>query len=322
LSPTPSLAGPWSVASTIPSGDIAVSPEAQLQQQHQLPCTDVKAAAVATPVPPISSAMACAGQVPGQRVFRRVKSESRIRSLEGPHRQALCSRSLTLNPPQSWCNSRGNAGVGYVSFDDEEHPRRVLKPIENSTDKDNIGSKSGSASGSANPKSADAVVTRRCRTPSPSGLKPKAATPCWGKENQMAHLRQAAAAEDRKRARAHAAGYELPEQQAVLSARRRASASAKRWASDGIGQSGRLEITRQELFRRRDARIRRFLEEGMSRDSKVPKARSKPKSIHASSHDEEQVDLTTMEAEADALSEELCRPLTPPKPCPLPEYTL
>merc|ERR1712072_1062933 len=94
-------------------------------------------------------------------------------------------------------------------------------------------------------------------------------------ENQVASLRQVAAAEDRKRVRARAAGYEVLEQQAVLSARRRVSASAKRWAAESPGgeRMGQLARTRLELFRRRDARIRRFLEESLQRDCNVATGR-------------------------------------------------
>lgn len=231
-----------------------------------------------------------------------------------------------MSPPQSWC-SQGAANV-FTSVGDwqtEDQPREVLKPMESPPSQAVATRSRGKENADSSARAASDVGPRRRQAASSPKPKAIAASASTTPEGKFAALRQKEAEEDRKRVRARAAGRAFPEQQGVISARQRLSTSCKRWAGESPnGEStGRLMRTRSELFRRRDARIRRFLERGLRWETVAEvdapggdALKRVPFQGGAS------IDLTAMEVEAEALSEEWCQPLPPPEPCPLPEPAL
>lgn len=154
-------------------------------------------------------------------------------------------------------------------------------------------------------------------------------------------IRRKEACEDRKRARARAAGEKSPTREAVRRAQWRAA--WRRWSDDIKGERIEESNTRTELLQKRDARLRRFLEMQVQheKDDKEASCRTTTATKRSGDLAQEQcsstdlsslklddvlgtdmttgsVDLSFLEAEAEALEEDFCTPSPPPQPCPLP----
>lgn len=174
---------------------------------------------------------------------------------------------------------------------------------------------------------ADARHTSSLHTPARRPRHPLALTPTPERASRV--VRQLEAADDRLRARARSAGHALPgPSSAVRRAQRRATECSRRKAEEQAVSP--MQAVQADLFRRRDARLRRFLE----RQGR-PEGRCKAEDISLSladtfaeaaceaegetqrCHDQPTADLTLLEAEAMAL-EEYCTPSPPPRPCPPP----
>eukprot|EP00928_Gymnodinium_smaydae_P004594 TRINITY_DN11561_c0_g1_i1.p1 TRINITY_DN11561_c0_g1~~TRINITY_DN11561_c0_g1_i1.p1 ORF type:complete len:212 (-),score=33.71 TRINITY_DN11561_c0_g1_i1:319-954(-) len=138
-----------------------------------------------------------------------------------------------------------------------------------------------------------------------------------------ASTRQREAMADRLRARAVANGDQPSvTNAAVKAARRRASSSRARWNEDrSRSASSSGAAVRADLFRRRDARVQRFIESQCA-DSKA--------AASIFSESVSTVDLSFLEAEVDAMADGLdvcdglalsewnCAPAPPPQPSPIP----
>mmetsp|Transcript_77372 Transcript_77372/g.134206 ORF Transcript_77372/g.134206 Transcript_77372/m.134206 type:complete len:430 (+) Transcript_77372:2-1291(+) len=254
-----------------------------------------------------------------------------------PHRH-----NLSLNPPKSWSHDRNTLSDGRGPLNEEHCFSRL------------------SAECSKAPNCTEASLTQepmmessghggrhQSRTPSPSSSHSrKVASRTVSEHSQLLTTREREANEDRLRARARAAGNSVPARRAVRSAQRRVNSSRKRWAGESPAfQGSDARAVRSDLFRRRDARIRQFLERELERSEASrlspemdrtsseacgPDVSCRPQSVAScgdpesnspadvDTPEDEPVSLSFLEAEAEVYAEELCTPSPPPQPCPLP----
>lgn len=148
--------------------------------------------------------------------------------------------------------------------------------------------------------------------------------------------RQREAGEQRLRARAASVGSSEPQSDAVSRARQRVRSHARCKAQD---TKSSVPAVRLDLFRRRDARIQKFLERqvAFADTTELPSGdqsmlrriandadtseecmdRSARMGLRAPYYDVE--DISFLEAETEAWTEELFVPLPPPRPSPVPD---
>ncbi|CAE8720517.1 unnamed protein product, partial [Polarella glacialis] len=171
------------------------------------------------------------------------------------------------------------------------------------------------------------------RRPRPSSAPGGAASERSTSTTSSSEIRRREAEQDRQRARTRAAmlpSAQTPAEEAVRRAQRRARAGSQRIAAEQaalrghfLGVNGEpVPAASIDIFRRRDERLRRFVEVRLQRQSLADSAETQPAPRYEEvlRDEEEEVDLSFLEAEAEAftLPWELPQPSPAPEPCPAP----